>query len=136
MVRVFLADDDPDVRSMLAAVLRRAGHEVHEASDGTADPGHDVDVCLTDVFMPDADGLEFLTRLRARSPGLPVIVMTGDPFFRGMDVITVARQLGARDVLLKPIHPQTLADAVAAAGRRTAAVLPPLATVGSGRAQP
>ncbi len=74
-----------------------------------------IDLAITDVFMPGADGLEFLMRAGREAPRLPVVMLTGDPFFRGMDVLTVGRQLGAKAVLMKPVDLAALMRAVNAA---------------------
>ena len=109
--RIMLAEDDPDMRKVLAMALRREGYEVVEATDGNhlrtylgallynkhrADP---VDLIVTDVRMPGPSGMEMLEWLRGVVWSIPVIVITafGDPVLHAE-----ARRLGALAVLDKP----------------------------------
>jgi len=117
MARILVLDDDDDVRPVLVELLTRKGHAVVEARDGLVDLKAlgPVDLAITDVFMPGADGLEFLMRAGREAPRMPVVMLTGDPFFRGMDVLTVGRQLGAKAVLMKPVDVAALLKAVEAA---------------------
>jgi CheY-like chemotaxis protein len=118
---ILLIDDDARVRGAVRDMLVALGHSVVEAGDGRVDLGSiaPVDLVIADVFMPERDGFEVLRRLRETRPALPVLMITGDPQFCGMDVATVARRLGARGVLAKPINVADLAAAVesALAGR-------------------
>jgi CheY-like chemotaxis protein len=114
---VLLIDDDPQVRAVIRAMLAALGHSVVEASDGRVDlrAVGPVDLVISDVFMPERDGFEVLRRLRAGRPAIPVLMVTGSPSFRGMDVARVARLLGARGVLTKPVGMAALAAAVESA---------------------
>jgi CheY-like chemotaxis protein len=82
MAKILVVDDSKFSRVRAAQVLRGAGHDVFEASDGAAGlegvAAHDPDCVLLDMLMPVLDGLEFLTRLRAGGSRLPVIVLTAD----------------------------------------------------------
>ncbi len=109
--RIMLAEDDADLRRVLAMALRREGYDVVEARDGNhlrsylgallynkhrADP---VDLVITDVRMPGPSGVEMLEWLRGVVWSIPVIVITafGDPVLHAE-----ARRLGALAVLDKP----------------------------------
>ena len=109
--RIMLAEDDRELRKVLALALRRDGYEVAEARDGNhlrsylgallynkhqADP---VDLIITDVRMPGPSGVEMLEWLRGVVWSIPVIVITsfGDPVLHAE-----ARRLGALAVLDKP----------------------------------
>jgi CheY-like chemotaxis protein len=116
---VLVADDDEDLRSLVAAILRAEGHRVVEAHDGAelldrlrgALEGSDVhpDVVLTDVLMPKLSGLGVLDALRRAQWRVPVILMTvlGDG-----SVHTLAKRLGAVCVLRKPLDVEDLRTAV------------------------
>lgn len=118
---VVLAEDDPDVRGLLAACLREEGFRVLEAEDGTSflrilrggpsqrGGASEPAVVVADVRMPGASGLDVLEELRRRDPLTPVIVMTafGDAETRGR-----ALRLGVSAMLDKPFPPQDLAVAV------------------------
>lgn len=119
--RVFVADDDREMRRMIAESLRRDGHFVLEASDGGAlwlDLGHAFygaapdgqgSVIVSDVRMPGHDGLEILRRMRAHPWCPPFILITafGDPALH-----QEALRLGAHVVLDKPFDLSALRSAV------------------------
>jgi PAS domain S-box-containing protein len=79
--RILLVDDDPGVRSTLAALLRTSGQEVLEADGGaealTRLATTTVDLVLTDLGMPDVTGWEVARAAKARNPNLPVVLLTG-----------------------------------------------------------
>ncbi|HEY8088182.1 MAG TPA: response regulator [Polyangiaceae bacterium] len=116
---VLVADDDDDMRSLVAYSLRADGHEVVEAHDGVEllerlesaldDPRARPDVVVTDVMMPRLSGLGVLDALRRAQVHFPVILMTvlADP-----SVYTVARRLGAIGVIHKPFDVDDLRTAV------------------------
>lgn len=113
--RVLLIDDEPDVRMTLGANLELAGFEVAcaesvaEAATLVADGRFDC--VVSDVRMPEVDGVSGLARLRAIQPDLPAIFVTGyDPD----SVMPVALAKGAFTVLAKPVPVQTLTNVVRA----------------------
>jgi DNA-binding response OmpR family regulator len=121
-LRIFVADDDPDMRHMVAWLLRSDGHEVIEAQDGddlldqigssvlngTDYDALDADLIVSDVRMPGWNGLAILTGLRHAGWKLPVILMTAFPEH---DTAKEARRLGAT-LFQKPFEPQTLIETV------------------------
>ena len=117
---VLVAEDDPDMRRLVAAVLRAAGHRVVEATDGmqildriestiwSARP-HLFDVIVTDVHMPGLSGLDVLAALRCTRWTTPVILITA---FGDEETRSEARALGAIDILDKTFNPENLKIAV------------------------
>jgi DNA-binding NtrC family response regulator len=108
------------VRESLREILRDRGYLVLEAGDVAEALSRvsraSVDVILTDLRLPEADGLELVKRLKASSPELPVVVLTG----QGTIASAVAcLKAGASDYLLKPVDPEALEVALerALAGR-------------------
>lgn len=101
---LLIIDDDTLVRQSIATYLRDSGFEVYEASNGRA--GLDAvvqkapELVISDLRMPDIDGLQVLQQLHEQAPDLPVIVISGAGVLS--DVVTALR-LGARDYLIKPI---------------------------------
>jgi len=81
MARILLIDDDEGFRGMLQRTLQRAGYEV--VASGSGKEGLDllsrvrVDLVLTDIIMPDMDGLEIIQRLRQTQPSLKIIATSG-----------------------------------------------------------
>ena len=107
MATVLIADDDADHRDLLAHALRRAGHEVVVARDGTgamtALLGGGIDAVLLDVRMPGESGIDLCRRLRAdpATALLPVMLVSADV---NDQRIVAALHAGADDYLTKPFH--------------------------------
>jgi DNA-binding response OmpR family regulator len=108
MARILIIDDDADTRLLLEYHLKSAGHEPITAANGKeglnrflSDP---VDLVITDLYMPEQDGLETITQLRRLSPALPIIAVTG----RTPPLLAVARVLGSTEVLEKPFSADEL----------------------------
>jgi len=125
MSSVLLVDDNEGLRETFSDALREAGLEVCEAADGAAALGvletRSVDVIVTDLLMPNMDGIELILALRERSLAQPVLVMTGglsDLLGSGDDRIgsslAAARVLGAVRTLRKPLLPSELIHEVRA----------------------
>ncbi len=110
--RILVVDDEPRTREAVALYLKGLGYEVETTGD--AQSGLDVvrkgvDLVITDIRMPEMDGIEFLQEIRAVHPGLPVILITGYP---GPEASWDARQLEATAFLSKPFRLETLATHV------------------------
>ncbi len=123
---VLLAEDQQQVRSLIARRLRSAGYEVVEARHGREALqaferlDGEVDLVLTDVVMPEMDGRALAAELRARAPNLPVLYMSG---YTGGDRDQDARSGSAIpevDLLLKPFDAEELLARVAERLRRDA----------------
>jgi len=109
--RVLLVDDDPDVRQVVAAMLRELGHSVSEAGTGDdaldmIERGAGLDCLITDYAMPRMSGEELRRRVEQLRPQLPVILLTGYA-----DVAAVATATNTR-VIRKPVSSPDLAAAV------------------------
>ena len=124
MATVIVIDDDDKVRTMMRQALERAGHEVVEAGDGRAGlelyRRHPPDVVVTNIYMPERDGLEVIREIRRQRHRVPVIAVSGGVSMRAGSgaiggVLDAARQLGAASVLAKPFDIGQLLSAVAAA---------------------
>ena len=116
--RILVVDDDSDVRFVVCELLRTGGYDVLEAADGSSALGlvaeREVDVILSDIKMPDLDGIELLRTLREREQDVPVLLMTGGPT---VETAIQAVELGALRYLVKPIDAEGLRGAVEAAIR-------------------
>ena len=103
LARVLVVDDEEGMRNYLAVVLRKAGFEVVEASDGVDAceklSGTVFDVVLEDIKMPRLDGLGLLKRIRERHPNTAVVVMTA---FSTWESAVEAMRLGAFNYIRKP----------------------------------
>ena len=117
MARILVIDDDPDMRALLGEMLRAAGHEVVLAGDGRDGVAKyrlsPAGLVITDLFMPNQEGLQTIVELRRDFPGVVIIAMSGKTFSTVM--LSIARRLGAFEVLQKPFQPAELLDMVARA---------------------
>lgn len=122
---ILLIDDDARVRSAIRRVLEQAGHSVIDVAHGGEAMARfaerEIDLIVTDLLMPEVEGLEVLMAARQRSPALPVLVISGGfsperggAGGSGADYLRMARQLGATRTLAKPFERTDLLEAVAA----------------------
>src|SRR5271165_186682 len=113
MNRVLVIDDDSSLRFTLEAVLSDAGLVVETCDGGTsglaAFEARGADVVLTDLAMPDMDGMQVLERMRAADPSVPVLMLTAHGSER---VAVAAMKAGAFDYIPKPFDPDELVLAV------------------------
>jgi len=105
--RILIVDDDAAISELLRMHFQEAGFDVATACHGRAALQHletdAFDLVVTDIFMPEQDGLEFIQAARARHPGVEIIAISGGG--RGFDPNTflkIARSLGAKKSFLKP----------------------------------
>ena len=117
MARILLIDDDDSVRSMLRKTLVHFGHTVIEASNGKEGlellPGANADLLITDIVMPEMEGLELLMEVRKRHPPLKIIAISGGVRHGAAgDYLHIAMHLGAAKVLAKPFSTEVLLAAV------------------------
>ncbi|HUR60190.1 MAG TPA: response regulator [Opitutaceae bacterium] len=116
MSRILLVDDDDMLRGMLARLLAHHGHTAVEARNGQvalklfADAR--VDLVLTDIVMPEVEGLAVLMELRKLTQPIKIIAMSGGGRQGAMDYLKAARQLGAIKVLTKPFSNDALMAAI------------------------
>ncbi|MBK1836498.1 response regulator [Azospirillum sp. YIM B02556] len=119
---VLLVDDDPDFRGMVRTAFLRAGYTVREAENGNAAltilMDHPVDLVVTDIIMPEADGYEVILRLKEQQSRPPLIAVTGGSLRLRMELPGMARLLGAEAAFEKPVDLKAL---LAEAGRLIAA---------------
>lgn len=116
MARIVLIDDDEDVRRTLVRMLEIAGHEIHEAADGNSG----IELCLrvdpqlviTDILMPEKEGIETIMTLKRDHPALRIIAISGGGRSGAMDFLDMARSLGADEALQKPFRRAELLDIV------------------------
>ncbi|HKP56259.1 MAG TPA: EAL domain-containing protein [Polyangiales bacterium] len=111
--RVLVVDDEPDMRHLMTRMLLGAGYDVRCASDGEEALRlldiESVDLVVTDLAMPRADGLTVLRRIRERNEELPVLLVAGEPT---TDSAIRAVRYRATEYLPKPFDPDTLVEAV------------------------
>ena len=114
--RLLLVDDDAAVRDAFGIVLEMAGYHVTRAATAaaalSAQKRMPVDLVITDIVMPDMDGLELIRVLAELHPELPIIALSGGGDFGGLLYLDLARRFGARIALAKPCAPKEVLDAI------------------------
>ena len=119
MARILVIDDDADMRALLEQTLKSAGHEVALAADGRKGVEQyrtkPADLVITDIFMPNQEGLETIMELRRSFPEVAIVAMSGRV---PGTMLSIAQKLGAVEVLQKPFVAEELLLAVARALRK------------------
>ena len=115
MARILIVEDEHTGQVILGTILEGAGHQVCFAMDGLR--AFDlyvkkrIDIVVTDLYMPNGDGVEFIGTLRAAFPEALVIAVSG----KGQHLLDAAKSKGAFLTLSKPVDPQELIEAIAEA---------------------
>lgn len=106
MPRILVIDDNDAFRSTICLWLKRHGYEVLEASNGKTGlqilSSSGPDVMLTDILMPEQDGLETIQAVRKKLPALKIIAMSGGMLDGRIDFLPLASKFGADHVMPKP----------------------------------
>ncbi|MFZ5758634.1 MAG: sigma-54-dependent transcriptional regulator [Thermodesulfobacteriota bacterium] len=134
MRKILVVDDDRESRMLLYEAFTRRGYVVSVAENGVMAldlcEKNPPDLVVTDINMPEMDGLELLRHLRDIYNELPVIVITAHAT---VETAVSAMKLGAFDYLLKPLPPESVVDAAA---RGFAVIVPPVREVGGAGPRP
>jgi DNA-binding NtrC family response regulator len=115
MADILIIDDDRQMRRLLMRILTGVGHTVRQAENGRdgveSFARQRADMVITDIVMPDMEGLETILSLRRENPTLPIIAISGgtDPVY-----LRAAASLGATGSLRKPFAPTALLELVEA----------------------
>lgn len=117
MARILVIDDEAELRTLLNRIFARQGHETVEAANGRAAirqlqaaPGFDV--IVTDLYMPEMDGIETLRHIKTEWPDAKVIVISGGGNRSGLNMLPMAGKFGADRTFAKPFDPAELVQAV------------------------
>jgi DNA-binding NtrC family response regulator len=115
MTRILVIDDDATIRGVIERVLKRAGYEVVMAVNGEdgleQHRTNPANLIITDLFMPQREGLETIIQLRREFPAVPVVAISGEKS-TSSNMLTAAAKLGAAKVLEKPFDSKTLLGVV------------------------
>ncbi|HEY6083899.1 MAG TPA: response regulator [Nitrospira sp.] len=120
MPSILIVDDEEQIRQLIRTTFEEAGYRVAEASNGKEALAQyrvaPTDLVVTDILMPDQDGLECISTLRRESPNVKIIAITGGSDIIGvLGFLDVAKMLGAHRTLQKPFEMKTLLDAAESA---------------------
>lgn len=115
MPYVLIVDDERPIRELLAVVFEGAGFEVAVAETGVEGlrsiAARRPDLLVTDILMPEKEGIETILELRIKDPTLPIFAMSGGSQRTGIDVLAMASRLGAIRTYAKPFDPFELLEA-------------------------
>ena len=116
MASILVVDDEEPVRFALRRVLENAGHAVDEAEDGSralkALQNKTYDLLVSDILMPNRDGIEMIIEVKRAHPALPVIAISGGGQVGAQTYLEMAVALRVEAALPKPIRPTELLAAV------------------------
>jgi CheY-like chemotaxis protein len=103
---ILVVDDEPGIRELLCIMLETAGHTVAAAANGLEAPkvmaAQKIDMVITDLLMPERDGLEFIAETRKRYPEVKIIAMSGGGHIARDSYLRIAKNFGAHFLLEKP----------------------------------
>ena len=117
MARILIIDDDDQFRAMVRTILEKSGYnDIEEAANGSI--GMKLfrqcpfDLVITDIIMPDKEGIEMITELNRDYPRIKIIAMSGGGRIGPQGYLEMAKYLGANRALAKPFKHSDLIDAV------------------------
>ena len=116
MARILVVDDELQMRQMLRQALERHGHTVDEAADGREAlqrfAQQQPDLVITDLVMPEKEGIETIQALRQKCPPLPIIAISGGGRVGPENYLSMAGQMGANRTFAKPFSLEEILTAV------------------------
>ena len=122
MPRILVIDDEEPVRTVLRQMLEKEGYRVEEAPNGAVGMkllgDHPTDLIITDLFMPEKEGIETMIEVRKHFPQVKIIAMSGGGRAGALDLLPMAESFGALRTLAKPFERQELLAAVRAVLRQ------------------
>lgn len=126
MALILVIEDNTQLRRTLVRTLTAAGHDVRDAADGVKGlklfAESSAALIITDIVMPEKEGIETIRQLRQRAPDLPIIAISGGG---RLDYLGFAKELGATATLTKPFGAEQLLTAVTEALAGGARATPP-----------
>lgn len=116
MARILVIDDDPQIRAMLRMILENEGYEVMDAPDGEIAMDlykeHSADMIITDIVMPEKEGIELIIEFRQNHPQVKIIAMSGGGLVASDQYLELADKFGAHRTFEKPFNPMEMLKAV------------------------
>lgn len=116
MARILVIDDEEPIRRLVRLALAKEGHEVLEATNGRdalrLHQTGPADLVITDILMPEKDGLEVIMALKFQAPGIKIIAMSGGGRFQQTEALHMAEPLGAFATLRKPFALDAMLEVV------------------------
>ena len=116
MARILIIEDEEQIRIIFREILERSGYEVEVAADGEEgiklQQEKEADLIITDIVMPEKEGLETIQELRRKFPRVEIIAISGGGQIGADEYLDLAKRFGAACCLNKPILPNELVETV------------------------
>jgi DNA-binding NtrC family response regulator len=116
LARILIIDDDVQILNMLRQTLEREGYDVVEASNGKQGirlyREEPVDLIITDIIMPEKEGIETILELKRDYPDVKIIAISGGGRIGPEEYLDMAEKLGAQRTFIKPVERKQLLNAV------------------------
>jgi CheY-like chemotaxis protein len=116
MARVLIVDDESQMRELLCQALESRGHTVDQAADGRQAlqrlAEHQPDLVITDLVMPEMEGIETIQAFRRKCPAIPMIAISGGGRLGPDSYLSMAGQIGANRTFEKPFRMEEILTAV------------------------
>jgi len=116
MASILLIEDDAPVRRIISMMLEKEGHEVSEAADGELGiqiyRERSIDLVITDIIMPNKEGLEMIKELKKEYPDVKIIAISGGGKIEGRHYLKLAKKFGVDLTFEKPFNWQKLIESV------------------------
>jgi DNA-binding response OmpR family regulator len=113
---ILIVDDDDMLRSYIKELLKMNNFIVSEAADGKAGlkefKENNPDLVITDIIMPEMEGISFIRKLREFSEETPIIAMTGNVHGHMDEYLEISSQIGANEILRKPIKSEEFLETI------------------------
>ena len=113
---ILVVDDDDMLRSYVKELLKLNNFIVSEAADGKAGlkefKENTPDLVITDIIMPEMEGISFIRKLREFSEETPIIAMTGNVHGHMDEYLKISSQIGANEILRKPVKSEEFLEAI------------------------
>jgi CheY-like chemotaxis protein len=116
-MNILIIDDDDDVRQLIIKMISSEGHSLLEAANGKIGMdivrgGQEIDLVITDLIMPEKEGLETIRELRQDFAHIKILAISGGGKIEALNYLPVAKGMGADLTLSKPFVRQDLIDAI------------------------
>jgi DNA-binding NtrC family response regulator len=116
MAKILVIDDDVIVRETIIQILEDRGYQVVSAEDGkhgvASFRSEKPDLVITDIIMPEKEGIQTITEIRREKPDAKVIAISGGGRIGNTDFLKIAQKLGASEVIAKPFDPDDFLNRV------------------------
>ncbi len=120
VTKVLVIEDDKMVRLMLCKVLHSRKYITFEASSGVQGlqlfREQKPDLVVTNIIMPDKEGLETIMEIRAEDPDVPIVAISGGGYLRNINFLKMAGKLGANRTIAKPFKPHDILSIMSGLG--------------------